>query len=289
MAPKKSLKKTATKAAKTIAKPAPKAASKSAKKTVAKTAKKAAVKKAAAPRFTAQPRQVLAGSEKAAFVAAPDAQVSPAAGKLTVSVIVQRASPLNLKKLGKGRLTRAEYSKNHAADKADLKLVRDFAAEYKLVLHKDTPKPERRTVLLTGTVANMQKAFGVELKQVTANGSSYRVREGAITLPTDLAGKVVAVLGLDNRPQASSHFQIRKAQPEGGGIVAHAGGSSYTPVQVGQLYGFPAGANANGQTIGIIELGGGYKTADLTAYFKSLGMKAPTVTAVSVDGGPTAR
>jgi len=57
------------------------------------------------------------------------------------------------------------------------------------------------------------------------------------------------------------------------------------PVQVGQLYQFPAGATATGQTIGIIELGGGYKTADLTAYFKTLGQKAPTVTTVSVDGG----
>ena len=61
--------------------------------------------------------------------------------------------------------------------------------------------------------------------------------------------------------------------------------TSFTPVQVGQLYQFPQGASAAGQTIGIIELGGGYRTADLTAYFKTLGQKAPKVTAVSVDKG----
>jgi kumamolisin len=60
---------------------------------------------------------------------------------------------------------------------------------------------------------------------------------------------------------------------------------TYTPVQVAQLYQFPQGATAAGQTIGIIELGGGYKTADLTTYFKTLGQKAPQVSAVSVDGG----
>jgi kumamolisin len=54
---------------------------------------------------------------------------------------------------------------------------------------------------------------------------------------------------------------------------------------VAQLYQFPQGATAAGQTIGIIELGGGYRTADLTAYFKGLGQKAPKVTAVSVDNG----
>ena len=59
----------------------------------------------------------------------------------------------------------------------------------------------------------------------------------------------------------------------------------FTPPQVAALYQFPPKASAAGQTIGIIELGGGYRTADLTAYFKSLGQKTPSVTAVSVDGG----
>ena len=54
---------------------------------------------------------------------------------------------------------------------------------------------------------------------------------------------------------------------------------------MGELYQFPQGAKAAGETIGIIELGGGYRAADLTAYFKGLGQTAPTVTAVSVDNG----
>ena len=54
---------------------------------------------------------------------------------------------------------------------------------------------------------------------------------------------------------------------------------------MGQLYQFPKGAKATGQTIAIIELGGGYRATDLTAYFKGLGQKAPKVTAVSVDKG----
>ena len=52
---------------------------------------------------------------------------------------------------------------------------------------------------LTGTVANMQRAFGVSLSHKTVEGVSYRVREGSIHLPTELQGYIVAVLGLDNR------------------------------------------------------------------------------------------
>ncbi|MEO6803677.1 MAG: S53 family peptidase, partial [Granulicella sp.] len=238
-----------------------------------------------APRFATQERQVLPGSEKAAFHVPTE---KPSSGRITVSVVVRRKSELDCKTLGKVRITRAEYTKHHAADKSDLKLIHTFASEFGLTVEPHTPKPERRTVLISGTVAAMQKAFGVTLHNVTIDGTTYRIREGAIHLPKELEDVVVAVLGLDNRPQAKPHFRLRddSAAPTSG-IVAHAAGTSYTPVQVGQLYQFPT-TSAAGQTIGIIELGGGYKTADLTAYFKTLGVKAPTVTTVSVDKGKNA-
>ena len=66
-----------------------------------------------------------------------------------------------------------------------------------------------------------------------------------------------------------------------------------TPLQVAKLYNFPANRDGTGQCIAILELGGGFRPADLTAYFKGLGLKPPSVTAVSVGGahndpdGPT--
>src|SRR6185312_172840 len=129
----------------------------------------------------------------------------------------------------------------------------------------------------------------------THEGTTYRMREGAISLPKELIGSVEAVLGLDNRPQAEPHFRIAGEQgnitartAQGSGFdMPHAGNSSpsFTPVQIAQLYQSPAGATAANQTIGIIELGGGFRTKDITAYFKSLGQKTPKVVAVSVDGG----
>jgi kumamolisin len=43
--------------------------------------------------------------------------------------------------------------------------------------------------------------------------------------------------------------------------------------------------DGTGECIGIIELSGGYKTSDLKAYFSGLGLKTPSVSSVSVDGG----
>ena len=113
---------------------------------------------------------MLPGSEKAPLSAATGEKPARPGSVITVSVIVRRKSPLNTKRLGKDRLTRTQYRQQHAADPAAVKLVRAFAKEFGLTVDKDTPKPERRTIKLTGTVAAMQKAFDVTLTQKTLDG-----------------------------------------------------------------------------------------------------------------------
>src|SRR5512142_1350136 len=94
--------------------------------------------------FATEPRQLLAGSEKAPFHIPAEA---PARGAITVSVVLRRKTQLNKTRTGITRVTRAEYSRQHGADKSDLKQIHAFAKEFGLKVHRDTPKPERRTVL----------------------------------------------------------------------------------------------------------------------------------------------
>jgi kumamolisin len=235
-------------------------------------------------RFESQRRVALEGSERKPYAGEveptePVKKGPRSTGKVTVSVIVRPKEAIKFGPTGRPqeRLSRAGYAAKHGADPASVKVVRAFAKEFGLTMGEI--HPGRRTVHLSGSAAAMQKAFGVELTQQKTDKGTFRVREGTICLPEELNEHVTAVLGLDNRPQAKPHFRVR------GVATPNAANISYTPVQVGELYGFPKGAKATGQTIGIIELGGGYRTADLTAYFKTLGLPAPTVTAVSVDGG----
>ena len=259
-----------------------------------------APKKSTSPASTIS-RTVLPGSEKAPLTSSKEKKLTaekpaPHGKRIVVSVIVRRKNPLDIK-LGKQRLTRQQFRQRHGADPESVALVRKFARQFRLKVEPDTPGPERRTIKLSGTVADMQKAFGTALSHQTLDGVTYRVREGSIDLPSELIGHVEAVLGLDNRPQARPHFRIagqkgnlaaRTAQGRGFAKPHAAANASYTPVQVAQLYGFPAGATAANQTIGIIELGGGYRTTDISAYFSSLGQKVPKVTTVSVDHGKNA-
>jgi kumamolisin len=212
-------------------------------------------------------------------------KATPPKTPVTVSVIVKRKEELKINRrggraAGPVRVTRSEYKRRHSSDPDAVKRVKAFAREYKLKVERDPTSALRRTIQLTGTAADMQKAFGVELNQKTIDGTQYRVREGSIHVPESLEGVVEAVLGLDNRPQAVPHFRVRTQS-----AAAAATPASYTPPQVAQAYQWPANASGAGQTIGIIELGGGYKPADLKAYFKTLGLAAPSITAVSVDKG----
>jgi kumamolisin len=175
------------------------------------------------------------------------------------------------------RLTREEYRARHGADPADVAKVEAFAHEHGLSVI--TADEARRVVVLVGTAAAMQTAFGVALHRYEHQGGTYRGRSGAVQVPAELHGIVQAVLGLDDRPQAQPHLRRR---------AASAGLISYTPPQLATLYDFPTGGNGQGECIAIIELGGGYQSSDIQTYFAQLDITPPQVTSIGVDGGSNA-
>ncbi|MBV9766106.1 MAG: S8 family serine peptidase [Acidobacteriaceae bacterium] len=178
------------------------------------------------------------------------------------------------------RLSHEEFAQRHGADPADIALVEKFAHAYQLTIVESSAR--KRRVILTGTAQLVSQAFGAELVcyRVESTGHNFRGRTDSLTIPAELEGVVVAVLGLDTRPIAKPH--IRRSPR----LLPHqVATATYTPPQVAALYNFPGNVNGSGQTIAIIELGGGYSTTDLQTYFSGLGINEPSVTAVSVDGG----
>ena len=222
----------------------------------------------------------LKGSERVAMAGARVLAPADPKERLEVSLIVRCRARQEFRGLvsevasgqaAEACLSRQEFAQRHGADPADLAAVRAFASSCGLTVVQE--HAARRTVVLQGTVAQFNAAFQVQLQQMQHDSCSYRGRAGGIALPSALDGVVEAVLGLDSRPQASPHFRMRPAA---------SGATSYTPPQVADLYGFPSGTGA-GECVALIELGGGFRPADLDTYFKGLGVASPTVTAVSVD------
>lgn len=178
-------------------------------------------------------------------------------------------------------MSRQQFERTHGADPADLDKIRKFALESDLSIHETGTELARRTVVLSGTVSALEKAFGVELKEYSHSRGNFRGRVGSVSVPAEYAGIITGVFGLDDRPQAEPHFR-RLAQTSG--IKAHTATISHDPNEVAQIYNFPQGDGA-GQCIGIIELGGGFRLDDLSNYFKALNLNPPQVISVSVDGG----
>jgi kumamolisin len=203
---------------------------------------------------------------------------------LSVSIIVRRKEALHLHLLAGQQISRQEFADKYASDPRDFDQLRRFAHQHGLAVDEASSSLARRTIVLRGTASTLERAFGVTLSDyeyASHPGRRYHGYEGAISLPTEHAPIVEAVLGLDAKPIAKPHFRFHDQ-------ATGPAPQSFNPPQVAQLYSFPTGVTGAGETIGILELGGGYTTNDLNNYFQGLGLTTPNVTAVSVDGGANA-
>ena len=224
---------------------------------------------------------VLAGSERQPIGTRIGDQ--PLDERIEVSIILKPKERAPIPTAGGAVVSREQFAARHGAGARAIDQIKQFAKENDLTV--TAVWPDRRTVKLEGTAANMIRAFDVKLDRYEHEGRRYRARTGAIKLPPELVASVEAVLGLDNRTQAKAHFRVRREQSA---RASAASSVSYTPRQVAELYQFPLDVDGTGQTVAILELGGGYKPANLKTYFTSLGVQEPTVTSVSVDDGTNA-
>jgi kumamolisin len=233
-----------------------------------------------------QNRVELKGSVRLALPGGRDIGPADPSEQIEVTLYLRPSRPevsadeIGSEPLSKRRyLTREEFARSRGASPEAIGRVRAFAAQYGLGVASEDRASRR--VTLTGTVGAFNEAFGIALRRYEHSSGVYRCRSGPLRVPADVAEVIEAVLGLDNRAQTKPHFRLRKNRPR---VGAQAAAVSYSPVQVAEAYAFPSQATGTGQSIGIIELGGGYNLSDLNSFFANLGLTAPKVTAVSVDG-----
>ncbi|KAB7762596.1 peptidase S53 [Xanthomonas maliensis] len=234
---------------------------------------------------------VLVGSERQAAPASLDAGSVPRDERLRVLLTVRRpaldAAAAALLQVRAGTraqaLTRAQFSTRCAASAADLQAVVDFAASYGLTVER--VHADSGSVSLEGTVQQCEAAFQVQLHRYVRGEQQYRGRIGPVSIPQALDGIVTAVLGLDARRQAQTPPVTTIAQAKA--AAEETAIAQYTPPQLAQRYGFPD-HDGHGQCIGIIMLGGGYRRAQMAAFFAQLGLSMPSVVDVLLPGGSNA-
>jgi kumamolisin len=235
-------------------------------------------------------------------------EVDPNA-QMDISVYLKsKASDLQLERhvarmtLGRSQpLTQAEFGARFGAEQSSLDKLTQFARDNSLTINSSDLTSGR--VELSGSTADMQKAFGTKLAHYEhASGATFRGRQGMLSVPTYLAKDLDGVYGLDDRVQAHSRIVrltdadiAAAAIPEGVvGDEAAGGGKgkatkpratrSYIPSEVADIYQFPKGYTGKGVTVAVPELGGGFDPQDNAVYFKSIGQRNPDVDVVTIDG-----
>jgi kumamolisin len=197
---------------------------------------------------------------------------------IEITMQVRRRQALDALSLTAKRsfLTRLELEEEYGASPKDLSVVLAFADHFGLeVTDLDAGK---RLVSLRGSTAAMLGAFKVQVFESQNKGVSVRSRLGPIFIPLELQDIVTGVFGLDNRPQAISHLRFSSSR------ALTLKPDAFDGSQLASIYNFPAG-DGKGQTIALIELGGGYLNSDIAKYFAALHLPRPTVNAVPVNGG----
>lgn len=246
----------------------------------------------------------LPGSERSQLGdAAPVSTPLDKSQVITVTVLLRRRADMPPELVeGPQSISASELGAQYGADPGDAQLVGEVLGSYGLTVTET--HLESRRLKVSGTITALESAFGTSLSAVTSphpDGSGdvqHRYRTGGLSVPASLNGIITAVLGLDDRPQARAQFRRppasgprATAEPEDGTAdpsrkpKPQLQGSPLTAPQVASFYQFPANTDGTGQTVAIIELGGGFRQSDLSTYFAGLGLSVPPVSTVGVDGG----
>ena len=243
--------------------------------------------------MTSTAHVTLPGSQRGPSSGAKLLGVAPSNEWVEVTLKLRRKAPLPAISDHPAKpMTRAELGANFGASTDDITAIKEAFKPFGLEVVD--ANAGARSVRLGGSVQAMEKAFQVKLFQYSHKRGNYRGRVGSLQLPAELTGIVVGVFGLDNRPvvkprSSSAMATSNRVHQQLSRLSAQAPSqrrSWFFPGELADLYKFPPG-DGSGQSIGLIEFGGGYFPDDLSAFCGYAKVSEPTVVPVSVDNQPT--
>ncbi|WP_193182960.1 S53 family peptidase [Nisaea sediminum] len=173
-----------------------------------------------------------------------------------------------------GRVTRVELAATRRSATRDaISRIAAYAGRNGFTL--TAVEPAKLRVKLTGPAYRHEAAFRIRLAHFHHPRGRYRGYWGPLYCPAGLAELLEAILGHETAPVGRSHLQpvldVGAAKP----MLAN---------RIATLYGFPQ-QSAAGQTVAILEFGGGYLQSDMAVAARAMGVPVPEIVALSVDGG----
>jgi subtilase family serine protease len=196
-------------------------------------------------------------------------------------------------------LSTAQFANRFGATTSSVDAVREYFESFGL--RAGSLSKGRLVLHVKGTTTQIARAFAASIETVRrTNGVLAAQLSTTGTVPAPIAHDIAGVAGLSSVVQpsndlvlshSSAHSAVATTCPADGGETSTTPNSNggYTPFQLAQLYGLNTEWAKNitgvGQTIAVYELSA-YDPGDLATFLTCYGL-TPSITPVSVDGGPT--
>lgn len=170
-------------------------------------------------------------------------------------------------------ITHAELQRRYGPAAGSTKLVEKFADSFKLRIVETATN--RRSIRLSGRAADVSRAFNTNFEEFELKGHKFFAPARPLQTPANWDGVVEAVLGTHSSPHAwpRRHSLIRERAP------------GATLADLARAYAFPPHFNGAGETIGLIEFGGGFRPEDIKAFCSRVGLVEPSITVVEIGSG----
>ncbi|WEG13130.1 protease pro-enzyme activation domain-containing protein [Pullulanibacillus sp. KACC 23026] len=180
-----------------------------------------------------------------------------------------------------------QFKDYFAPSTSQVKKVTDYLKSFGI---KSSVYKDNLIITATGTVAQLNKAFSVDIQKAGYKGKSFHATRKAPRAPKKVADNILCILGLSNYSNLTSNAVKQKVDSP-----AKSKDSSYvpgelTPQDLIKQYNvqglYDEGATGKGQTIGIVTLAD-FNTQDANTFWDKMGIKTKPnrISKINVDGG----
>jgi kumamolisin len=203
---------------------------------------------------------------------------------IEITLKLKRKSPLPDLTGRPQRISRAELEANYGAAPADVEKVRTVLTGLGMTIIQEDPASA--SMKAGGPADIVEDTFGIKLLKYAHEDENYRGRRGNLHIPSELEGIVTGVFGLDTRRMVKKRPHRKRIKSLDLARRKAAARSWFFPAELASIYNFPDG-DGSGQTVGILEFGGGYFEDDLATFAQNANIQMPTVKTVSINNTPT--
>ena len=182
-------------------------------------------------------------------------------------------------------LTAQEFSDRFGPSQADYDAVKSYAESQGFAIAGT--HPNRAILDVAGAAGTVGSAFAIHLQQYQAkDGRTFYAPDNDPAMPSDIASRIIGVVGLDNAAVWHPHNQVISAGSAHMSPlqIGTGPGGALSPTDILTAYNL-AGTTAtgSGQVIGLFELDG-YSASDISSYAGYFGLPSIPLKNVRIDG-----